>query len=705
MRGWLSVWPPLPPDVHVRAPAPRLPFPLEAPTFQLFARASHALHAGVRGLGLRSGDQVLAPAYHHGPEIEALHRSGIVCRFYDAGRTLEPDESELDALMNERVRALYLIHYFGFPQDAARWRRWCDDRRLRLIEDATHAWLSVRDGHPAGSVGDLGLFCMSNTFGYPGAAALLSRVPPPTPAPSARSGLGPLASRHGAWLLQRIGGPAPLASAILDPPSVATNGAGPSASLERMIPRACDAEAGGIRRAHHAVLAEALGDFAAPPFEEAPAGASPFAFALRTDVTELAARLERARIRPAGGWATAHPTLPVDRFPGAAERRAETLLLPVHQELKPADLERIVAAVCPTSRRRRQELQTQPIEDLDALRDEWTELAAKAGNIFSSWEWASTWWGHYGRGHGHGLMLYACRDATGRLVGLLPLCRGSIRGVRTIRFIGHGVSDQLGPVCARADRPAVARALRRVLADARGWDAFIAERLPARDGWSALLPAHRVLREPSPTLNLRGQTWEGFLAARTPNFRQQVRRRERKLERERGLRFRLATDPDRLDDDMTTLFELHAARWGDESRSFVGTRGRFHRDFAAHALRQGWLRLWFAELEGSPAAAWYGMRFGRDDYFCQSGRDPREEAWSVGFVLLSHTIREAFGAGQDTYRLLRGGETYKDRFADGDAPVDTLLSPHGVTGGAAVVTVRTAARSRQARHVLGRLVI
>ena len=282
-KGWLTVRPPLPPDVHVRPPAPRLPFPLEAPTFRLFSRVSHALHAGVRELGLGPGAEILAPAYHRGPEIEALCRAGVTCRFYAATPTLEPDERELDALIDHRVRALYLIHYLGFPQDAARWRRWCDDRALLLLEDATHAWLSVRDGRPVGSLGDLGLFGLSETFGYPSAVAIVSRVPPSA---AARSGLA------------------------------------------RVIPRACDPEVGAIRRAHHAVLAEALGDLVAPPFAQAPAGASPFAFPLRSDGTALAARLERARIRP-------------ERF------TESTLLLPVHQELRSTDLERIIAAVRP----------------------------------------------------------------------------------------------------------------------------------------------------------------------------------------------------------------------------------------------------------------------------------------------------------------------------------------------------------------------
>jgi dTDP-4-amino-4,6-dideoxygalactose transaminase len=62
---------------------------------------------------------ILVPAYNHGSEIEALLRAGIVCRFYDVGESLEPDEEELEALLDTRVRPLYLIHYLGFPQDAA----------------------------------------------------------------------------------------------------------------------------------------------------------------------------------------------------------------------------------------------------------------------------------------------------------------------------------------------------------------------------------------------------------------------------------------------------------------------------------------------------------------------------------------------------------------------------------------------------------
>ena len=73
---------------------------------------------------------VLAPAFHHGSEIEALLRAGLECRFYEVGESLAPDPAELESLVGPRTRALLLIHYLGRPQAAARWREWCDEREL-----------------------------------------------------------------------------------------------------------------------------------------------------------------------------------------------------------------------------------------------------------------------------------------------------------------------------------------------------------------------------------------------------------------------------------------------------------------------------------------------------------------------------------------------------------------------------------------------
>ena len=329
--------------------------------------------------------------------------------------------------------------------------------------------------------------------------------------------------------------------------------------------------------------------------------------------------------------------------------------------------------------------------DLDSGRDEWSELAERAGNLFGTWEWATAWWRVYG--DGQPLLTTICRDGGGRAVAILPLYLAMRRPVRVIRFVGHGAADQLGPVCAPEDRGAAAEGLRALLAErASRWDVLLAERLAPLDGWRELLGARVLHTEESPTLKIEGRSFDEFLASRSRNFREQVRRRRRKLERHRGPSFRLA-DSESLGADLETLFRLHDARFADgESSAFTGPRREFHRHFARAALDRGWLRLWTLELDGEPAASWYGFRFAGADWYYQSGRDPRFDRDSVGFVLLSHTIEQAFDAGMSEYRLLRGGEEYKGRFASEDPGLETVALARGPRGRVAVRAV-LAARS------------
>jgi CelD/BcsL family acetyltransferase involved in cellulose biosynthesis len=266
-----------------------------------------------------------------------------------------------------------------------------------------------------------------------------------------------------------------------------------------------------------------------------------------------------------------------------------------------------------------------------------------------------------------------------RLVALLPLVLWRRRSPRVLRFAGHGPSDVMGPICAPADRPAAAAALGRVLGDG-DWDVLLAERLPSPDLLPGGLGDRELKREASPRLEIGGSSWDDYLAARTSNFRQQARRRERKLAKEHDISFRLAEDPNRLDADLEDLFWLHNQRWEGYSGALLERRAAFHRDFAHIAFERGWLRLWLLEVDGRTVAAWYGLRFGRHDLYYQAGRDPDYDRQAVGFVLMVHSVREAFNDGMDAYDFLRGGEAYKGRFTDDDTEVTTWAAGRGAMG-------------------------
>lgn len=330
-------------------------------------------------------------------------------------------------------------------------------------------------------------------------------------------------------------------------------------------------------------------------------------------------------------------------------------------------------------------------DSLDDTRAELEVLAPAAQNVFGTHEWLSTWWRHFGRRRR--LAVGVVRRGDGSPLAVLPAYLATAWPIPVLRLLGHGESDELGPVCAPQDREMAARQLGPLLARV-GARAFVGDDLPADVGWARLLGGREVGREASPVLRLGGRSWDAVLATRSANLRQQAGRRERQLRRAHEVTFRLA-DARTLDRDLSTLFALHTARWrGPTSfRRFEAIQ----REFAGLAFARGWLRLWVLELDGRPVAAWHGFRFAGVESYYQSGRDPAWDHAAVGFVLLVHTLRAAAADGVEEYRFLRGGEPYKRRFADDDRPLVTV-----VTGGPVVRTaVELVIRAGRRRLIAG----
>lgn len=325
----------------------------------------------------------------------------------------------------------------------------------------------------------------------------------------------------------------------------------------------------------------------------------------------------------------------------------------------------------------------------------WTSLAERSDNVFSSWEWADVWWRHFGKDRSLRISVVS-RGA--KPLAILPTHTEQRRGLHVSRFVGHGVADQLGPVC---DPGYASVAMSDLVGALSPREVLLAERmLHDRDGAHGVR-GHVVRDEASPVIDLaREGSWESYLSSRSRHFRRHVGHRARRLQRGLGLTFRLVQDRDRLPADFDALVALHNARWGARSMAFRGAREAFHREFAACALERGWLRLWIAEAEGMPAAAWYGFRFADVEYYYQAGRDAQWDRFSIGAGIVEHSIREAFADGMREYRFLRGGEAYKARYATGENRLRTVVAARGKIGRGAVAAVHLLAGSAIGRRVL-----
>ena len=342
----------------------------------------------------------------------------------------------------------------------------------------------------------------------------------------------------------------------------------------------------------------------------------------------------------------------------------------------------------------------EPIERLEDHREAWSRLALAAGHPFATWEWNTIWWRHFAAGRD--LYSFVCRDESGEPAAILPLYLAARRPVGVARFLGF--ADLQSPVCGDAGRDLAAAGLAAVTRRPHRARVLFAERMPAEQGWGERLGGSLLNRDDLPLLRFEGRSWEDLLATLNRKHRNTVRRKERRA-LEQGLSFRLADDPGRLGDDMRTLFRLHDERWGAHGTGvFGGTGAEFHLELAAAALEGGWLRLWIAEVDGEPAAAWYGFRFAGIEWHFQGGRDRRFDSLSVGSVLWHHTARAACEDGLEAYHFLAGTEPYKMHLASETAHAETRLcgSPAFAAPVAAAIKLRgraiaLAERARRAR--------
>lgn len=347
----LGVAPPLPPDAWLRRSVAELPFPL-AGASRLHAQARAALHGGLRSLGLGPGDEALLPAYHHGSEVEAYVRAGITVRFMDLEPGRPPDTTLIDRLARPATRAVHMIHYLGLAEPVDQWRALADERGWLLVEDVAQGWLGHAEGRPLGSTGDIALFSVYKSVGVPDGGVAIVRGERVTPTGSPTLGLAAAARRHAVFLAGRNARLGTMRSRRAgarryDPERDIDLGdpERPAARVTVPLLRRLAVDDVAVRRAATYVrLAAELAPWVAAPWNRDPGTASPFALPVRVrNKAAVLASLRAAGIGAVDLWSIPHPALVPGEHPHATERRARTVLLPVHQELRPIDVERIAA--------------------------------------------------------------------------------------------------------------------------------------------------------------------------------------------------------------------------------------------------------------------------------------------------------------------------------------------------------------------------
>jgi len=341
-------------------------------TVQLTWRCTTAIRLVLDSWGIGPGSEVLMPSYHCGAEVDAVLSTGASVALYRVDRELRIDEHDVNSRITGRTRVLYVVHYFGWPQELERLAAMCRRDGIKLLEDCALSLFSKpAHGPRLGAVGDASVYSFPKTLPVPDGGAAVWRhgdVPPMADRrPSTRSVLRrslPLVKRCGLRQLGRIG----LASATQQlerwrrpvnqtddgqsamPESYyfeeSLRGASMSRCTRGSLRGTNGSETRRIRRRNFERLLGLLAERGiAGPLRSLPDGVCPLAMPIFADCRDEAVReLQLRGIEAIPWWAGSHRSIGLREFPESQFLKDHIIALPVHQQLTDGDIDYVAAS-------------------------------------------------------------------------------------------------------------------------------------------------------------------------------------------------------------------------------------------------------------------------------------------------------------------------------------------------------------------------
>ncbi|MCB1337293.1 MAG: dTDP-4-amino-4,6-dideoxygalactose transaminase [Maritimibacter sp.] len=113
---------------------------------------------------LGPGDEVILPSFTFVSTANAIVLRGAVPVFVDVlANTLNIDPVRVEAAVTARTKAIFAVHYAGFPADMDALAAIAERHGLWLVEDAAQAFGSTYKGRRAGGLADIGAISFHET--------------------------------------------------------------------------------------------------------------------------------------------------------------------------------------------------------------------------------------------------------------------------------------------------------------------------------------------------------------------------------------------------------------------------------------------------------------------------------------------------------------------------------------------------------------
>ena len=125
-----------------------------------------ALHVALGALNIGPGDEVICTSYSFIASSFCALQAGALPVFCDVDESHTLDPKKIEALINNRTKAIVVVHLYGIVADMDPIMKIAKKHNLKVVEDCAQCFGGVYKGKKAGTIGDVGCFsfCQSKHF-------------------------------------------------------------------------------------------------------------------------------------------------------------------------------------------------------------------------------------------------------------------------------------------------------------------------------------------------------------------------------------------------------------------------------------------------------------------------------------------------------------------------------------------------------------
>ena len=251
----------------------------------------------------------------------------------------------------------------------------------------------------------------------------------------------------------------------------------------------------------------------------------------------------------------------------------------------------------------------------------------------------------------------------GNLIGIAPLM---IQGERACIIGSPDVCDHVDFVFAPGRAKDV---LRRILHHLRQQGISLLDLGPLRGDASLLKDMTPVAETLGYEVTIHPEdvilelelpaTWDGFLQSLNGKQRHEIRRKIRRLYEAGQINYLVVEEAEQVKKKVDIFLALFGSNRSDKAAFMDNQMASFFRSLAEAMAEAQILKLFFLDLNASPAAVAMCFDYASTMYLYNNGYDQRFGSLSVGLLSKVFSMKESIERGRKTYSFLKGGETYK----------------------------------------------